>query len=859
MNLVERNNLILTALLHLREGHPEIALEKVALIDISTFSNSDVLIKLRSICYERIERQERGSSKLTRPTTFPNGVLLPRISVITPSFNQGVYIEETINSVVNQNYPNIEYIVVDGGSTDKTLEVLESRRDFITKIISEPDNGQSDALNKGFKLATGDIFCWLNSDDQFAPDALWAVALAFHTSNADLVAGIAEIYEDGALIDRHITSCNNGPLPLQELLDLEKGWNGGQFFYQPEVFFSKKLWQKAGAHVREDCHYSMDYELWCRFAIVEAKLHVIGRPLTWFRKHDEQKTADPSKFKAELEIVRNRLVVDSGIDLESTGRPEADWQKRSRIALVNDIGSKYGAGIAQLRIASCFEMAGHEVQLFDLATHHTGKLHESEECLIDAVAGYEPDAVIFGNLHAVSKDSATLLDRLAKKYPSFWVTHDFWLFTGRCAYTDGCDKYLSGCGESCPTPSEYPALAPNKIADAWQGKNKILTNNSNITILANSDWSEQKSAEYLSRIGSKAKLKKIRLGAPIEAFNAPCRTEARSLLNLNQSEFIIAFSASNLSDRRKGGELFIEALKEINIPNIRVLLIGNADIELNLPSIPVTSLGYIEDQRRLVNIFSAADVFVGPSREETFGQVFLEAALCGTPSIGFDVSGVRDALIHEITGVRVSTVSATGLQKAILSLYQDRRHLENLGFWSKFYARNEHSLEASYRTFFQVFKDIGLIDKWRMPHKISLNKQTLSLQKYSRMWNGIEGVSSEEGPYPSQGIGRSFRWCHGRRITLNLKKGDEFAKYLKIKYRSPFWENLKICISVNGQLSEELCFPGGDNELREVKIPYTSRLKLENTIEIVPETSCVPNENDSRELVFMLDNLEFSE
>ena len=107
----------------------------------------------------------------------------PKITIITPSFNQGQYIEQTIRSVLLQSYTNLEYIVIDGGSTDNTIEIIEKYSDFITYWVSEKDNGQSHAINKGLKQATGDVFNWLNSDDYYLPNALLTVGKYFAQNN----------------------------------------------------------------------------------------------------------------------------------------------------------------------------------------------------------------------------------------------------------------------------------------------------------------------------------------------------------------------------------------------------------------------------------------------------------------------------------------------------------------------------------------------------------------------------------------------------------------------------------------------------------------------------------------------------
>jgi GT2 family glycosyltransferase len=242
----------------------------------------------------------RLASEEPLPKHLPSGRPWPRISVVTPSFNQGAYLEETLLSVARQGYPDVEHIVIDGGSSDETLTVLERHSSRLAYVVSEPDGGQAHAINKGFTRATGEILTWLNSDDLLAPGALAAVALAFETSGADLVAGVASLFSGDRFLAHHLTSCADGPLPLAELLDLEGCWLAGQFFYQPEVVFSRRIWERAGGTLREDLHYSMDYDLWVRFAEQGARLHAIGRPVAWYRVHSEQKTSLAANYEAEL-------------------------------------------------------------------------------------------------------------------------------------------------------------------------------------------------------------------------------------------------------------------------------------------------------------------------------------------------------------------------------------------------------------------------------------------------------------------------------------------------------------------------------------------------------------------------------
>lgn len=662
----------------------------------------------------------------------------PKISVITPSFNQAEFLEQTIDSVRMQDYPHLEYIVIDGGSADGSKEILERNSDFISYWESTPDKGQSNALNKGFSRASGDIFCWINSDDQLAPNALWSVALEFVQNSPDMVAGICEIFADGELFERHLTSCATGKLPLAELLDLDNGWNAGQFFYQPEVFFSRELWKRAGSQVDESLFYSMDYELWCRFANAGAQLLVIGTPLAHFRRHAEQKTNDELAFKKELISVRDRLVETYQAVPPANERPRVNWSKKLKVAMVNNLGFLYGAGIAQQRIAASFEMGGQVVRSFDLLSYPT----DAEVALIQAVTEFNPDLVIFGNLHGNHSVPSSVLESLSAKFQSLWLTHDYWLFTGRCGYPGDCQKWLTGCDSSCPTSQEYPALNPQLIEDAWRGKRAILNSDNNLHVVANSRWSQIQFQRALVTTDSQHTPKSATLGAPVWLFEAIAKGAARDLLEMPRDAFVVFFSASSLSDARKGGQTVVEALQQCSIPNLTILLVGRADKTLEIENAKVVYLGYVDDHELLQSAMSAADIHVSGSMEETFGQVFIEAALCGLPSIAFDTSGMQTSVAPGISGELVSPFTAQALAHSIQALYEDPAHMSQLSKLAPIFARNRFSLEASYHSFFQVCKAIGIVDQAGVTHKISLSLRSQIIDETPESFLSVQKARS---------------------------------------------------------------------------------------------------------------------
>ena len=202
----------------------------------------------------------------------------PLVSVVTPSLNQGDYLREAIESVRAQTYEPVEHVVVDGGSTDGTLEILREHEQV--RWVSEPDRGQSHALNKGFAAARGEILGWLNADDHYLPDAVEQGVTALEETGAGLVyADVTRISYDG-LAPRRIRS--------RPSWDLWTEVNAGNGIYSPSVFFTREALEAAGPF-DESLHLTMDYDLWLRIGKRFPVRHVDA---VWSvqRLHDDAKT-----------------------------------------------------------------------------------------------------------------------------------------------------------------------------------------------------------------------------------------------------------------------------------------------------------------------------------------------------------------------------------------------------------------------------------------------------------------------------------------------------------------------------------------------------------------------------------------
>lgn len=247
--------------------------------------------------------------------------ILPKINIITPSFNQGEFLRETIESVINQDYQNLEYFIVDGGSTDGSVDVIRDYEPRLAYWCSEKDEGQADAIMKGFARCTGELFAWVNSDDVLFPGCLKAVADCYlKNGRPDLIHTNVAYIDAGSRIIRLVrVSCQS------RFFFFRGVWHG----CAPSIFFKTSSLRDVGG-VNKNLQLSMDLDVWVRMMKAGARVVHVPQYLGGFRWHDTAKTVQSLRSRNTQENSETTSILDSNLP-RSNPFKRAFWRRIYKI------------------------------------------------------------------------------------------------------------------------------------------------------------------------------------------------------------------------------------------------------------------------------------------------------------------------------------------------------------------------------------------------------------------------------------------------------------------------------------------------------------------------------------------------
>jgi glycosyltransferase involved in cell wall biosynthesis len=316
----------------------------------------------------------------------------------------------------------------------------------------------------------------------------------------------------------------------------------------------------------------------------------------------------------------------------------------------------------------------------------------------------EADILNFHNLHG-GYFNYLAIDNLTTTKPAVFTLHDMWSFTGHCAYTYACTKWKTGCGQ-CPDLATYPAIAHDTTAIEWKLKNWVYSR-SNLTIVTPSQWlADQARASMLNRFP----IHHIPNGIDTDIYQPIDNAQCRTVLNIPDGKHVLMFGAASLSDTRKGGDLLHKAL--LGLPpslkaNIILLTLGRGGESIGESlGIPTISLGYVSSDHLKAIAYSAADLFVFPTRADNLPLVLQESMACGTPMASFDIGGVPDLVRPHLTGYLAKPEDADDLCHGITQLLKDENLRSQRSAQCRAIALAEYSIELQAQRYLELYRNL---------------------------------------------------------------------------------------------------------------------------------------------------------
>lgn len=315
----------------------------------------------------------------------------------------------------------------------------------------------------------------------------------------------------------------------------------------------------------------------------------------------------------------------------------------------------------------------------------------------------QPDIINIHNLHGALANgwSFDLLQVCVNQSPVVWTLHDMWSFTGRCVHSMECDKYLRGCDQTCPTPFEYPALAPEKIEAAWQQRASFLREHPKIIAVSPSNWLAKLAAAGLWRNN---RVEVIPNGVPLEIFRQIDLRIARQAFGIDPQGMVILLAGTKLDHQAKGGAIVGEALGKLPFRPITLVTMGANPPQLQLPEVDVHHLGYVDNERIKALAYAAADLYLHPSLADNLPLTIIESIACGTPVLAFSVGGVVELVRPGFTGWLCENISASALATVLNQALVKLSSGINLSLSCREVANGEYGLDLQSRRYLGLFQ-----------------------------------------------------------------------------------------------------------------------------------------------------------